>query len=86
MRVLGIMHRGVTSVAPETSVTALARTMRDMDIGALPVVQDDQILGIITDRDVAVRAVADGRDVMEVIATAKRPCGVNTRYSLGACM
>ena len=68
MKVLDIMHRGVASVAPETSVIALARTMRDMDIGALPVTQGEHILGIVTDRDVALRAVAAGGDLSAILA------------------
>src|SRR5262249_28454597 len=49
----------VTAAQPITDVAYL---MRQLDIGSLPVVQDGQLVGIITDRDIAIRVVADGLD------------------------
>jgi CBS domain-containing protein len=63
MKIRDIMHKGVASVAPETPLPALARKMRDMDIGALPVVEEGKVVGMVTDRDIAVRAVPEGADV-----------------------
>lgn len=60
MKVLDIM-RSVTWIAPDTSVALLSQKMRDMDVGALPVVEGDEIVGIVTDRDVLMRASANGR-------------------------
>ena len=68
MKIQDIMHKGVASVGPDTSLSQVASKMRDMDIGALPVIDAGQLVGIITDRDVTVRAVADGKDVSALAA------------------
>lgn len=62
------MHKGAASVAPTTALEQVARKMRDMDIGALPVVDRGDIVGIVTDRDVTVRAVAAGRNLADLSA------------------
>ena len=56
-----IMTRDVSSVTPTTTIEQIATLMRDCDIGALPVIEDDAIVGIITDRDIVVRGVAHDR-------------------------
>jgi CBS domain-containing protein len=56
------MTPGVRSVAPTDSLTDAAAGMRDEDVGSLPVVEGDRVVGIITDRDIVVRAVAEGAD------------------------
>jgi CBS domain-containing protein len=63
-----------TSVDPDTTVLDAARIMRQEDIGSLPVVQEDRVLGIITDRDIATRVVAEGKDpeTQKVAAVATR--------------
>jgi len=48
-----------------STLQAAAQMMRDEDIGDVIVIDDDQLCGIVTDRDIAVRAVADGRDPTE---------------------
>lgn len=55
-----VMTRDVTTVAPDTSLQEAAQLMRDLDIGALPVCDGKQLMGMLTDRDIAIRAVADG--------------------------
>jgi CBS domain-containing protein len=60
MRVKDIMTSNVVAISPEISVQTAAKLMKIHDIGMLPVKDDDQVLGIITDRDIAVRAVARG--------------------------
>jgi CBS domain-containing protein len=57
-----IMTREVRSVAPETFVAEAARAMATFDIGSLPVCEGGRVVGILTDRDVAVRVVARGLD------------------------
>jgi len=47
-------------IGPELSLTEVAQTMRDKGIGCVPVGADDRMVGMITDRDLACRAVADG--------------------------
>ena len=68
MKVKDAMHSGATWVQPSTSLTEIAKRMRDTDVGAIPVRADGQIVGIVTDRDIACRAVADGRDVSKLTA------------------
>lgn len=55
-----VMSRDVTSVAPEDSIRRAAELMDDLDIGALPVTEDGRLVGIVTDRDITVRATAAG--------------------------
>jgi CBS domain-containing protein len=55
------MTRDVQLVKPEQPISAAAKLMADLDIGALPVQENDRLVGMITDRDIAVRAVALGR-------------------------
>jgi CBS domain-containing protein len=63
MLVRHIMTEGVQCIRPETTIREAARRMRDLNVGALPVCGDnDRLSGIITDRDIAVRAVAEQRD------------------------
>jgi CBS domain-containing protein len=61
-KVRQIMTKEVTWVGPELSLQDAAKKMRDLDIGCLPVGKDDRLIGMITDRDIACRAVADGND------------------------
>ena len=62
MKVKDVMHRGVTWVDPAASIREVARKMRDDDIGSIPVGENDRLVGIVTDRDIICRGVADGAD------------------------
>jgi predicted transcriptional regulator len=68
MQVKDAMHPGVTWVGPETSIHELARKMRDEDIGAIPIGENDRLIGMVTDRDIALRSFTDGRDVQTLTA------------------
>jgi CBS domain-containing protein len=68
MKVREMMHKGVQWVAPDTPVATLARKMKQYDVGALPVGEDDRLIGMVTDRDIAVRAVADSKNVSKLTA------------------
>ena len=61
MKVSKFMTRDVQLVTPTQTIRDAARMMTDLDAGALPVQQDDRLVGMITDRDIAVRAVAQGK-------------------------
>jgi CBS domain-containing protein len=61
MNVREAMTTEVRLVRPEQSVRDAARLMAELDIGALPVQENDRLIGMITDRDIAVRAVGEGR-------------------------
>ena len=61
-KVRDAMTPGVRSVSPSDSLTDAAVAMRDEDVGSLPVVEGDRVVGIVTDRDIVVRAVAERAD------------------------
>jgi len=70
MQVKDVMHAGVDCVEAGTPVRDVARLMREDDIGAIPVSSSGELVGMITDRDVACRAVGDGLDLDELKASA----------------
>jgi CBS domain-containing protein len=57
-----IMTRGATIVGPDFPLATAARLMRDHDIGCLFVVEDERLVGVLTDRDILVRGVAEALD------------------------
>jgi CBS domain-containing protein len=57
-----VMTRTVEEVAPQASLAEAAQKMRTLDVGALPVCENDRLIGILTDRDITIRAVAEGCD------------------------
>jgi len=61
MLVCDAMTRDVEIVNPRQSIREAAHLMAQLDIGALPVADGDRLVGMITDRDIAVRAVGEGR-------------------------
>jgi len=61
MKVSKCMTRDVELVSPTQTIREAAQMMAELDAGALPVQQDDRLVGMITDRDIAVRAVAQGK-------------------------
>ena len=63
MRIQDVMTADVSFVRPDTPILEIARKMRDGDIGATPVVEDERLVGMVTDRDVVVRVIAEGGDV-----------------------
>jgi CBS domain-containing protein len=62
MLVKDVMESRLEVVAPNQSLVEAAKKMRDEDIGSLPVVEDAKLIGMITDRDIVIRCVADGAD------------------------
>ncbi|MFB0613923.1 CBS domain-containing protein [Aurantiacibacter poecillastricola] len=62
MRIDSIMTTDPVVVNPLTTCEGAARLMRNHEVGALPVVKDGKVRGIVTDRDLVVRGMADGRD------------------------
>lgn len=62
MKIRDLMTRDVELVHPDTLLRDAAKMMRDADTGFLPVGQDDRLVGTLTDRDITVRAVAEGHD------------------------
>lgn len=62
MQVREVMKKDVKVIQPDSVLSDAARQMRDDDIGVLPVCDSDRLVGMLTDRDIAIRAVADGKD------------------------
>jgi CBS domain-containing protein len=62
MEISQAMHQGVQWVEAGTPVSEVAKIMQKDDVGAVPVGRDDKLIGMITDRDLALRVVAAGRD------------------------
>ena len=62
MKVKEIMTRDIDVVSPETTLRDAAERMNSLDVGVLPVCENDRLVGMITDRDITVRATADGLD------------------------
>jgi CBS domain-containing protein len=60
MQLKEIMTTDVTVIAPEASLQEAAQQMQRLDIGVLPICDGDQLVGMLTDRDMTVRAVAEG--------------------------
>lgn len=61
MQVQDLMTHDVTTVSPDQTVQKAARLMAELDVGALPVGENDRLVGMITDRDIAVRGLAEGK-------------------------
>ncbi len=68
MKVKNAMHKGAEWVAPETPVAQVAKKMRELDVGSIPVGENDKLIGMVTDRDITCRAVANGRDLGKLTA------------------
>ena len=49
-------------VTPETTVSEAAQLMKNDDIGSLPILDGEQLAGMVTDRDIVIRAIAEGKD------------------------
>jgi CBS domain-containing protein len=61
MRVSECMTRDVRTATPGQSIRDVAKIMAEIDAGAMPVAENDRMIGMITDRDIAIRAVAQGK-------------------------
>jgi CBS domain-containing protein len=61
MKVSEVMTRDVKLVSPEQSICDAAKMMAECDAGALPVGEGDRLVGVVTDRDIAIRAVAEDK-------------------------
>jgi CBS domain-containing protein len=58
MKVKDVMHKGVDWVSPETPVSELAKLMCEHDIGAIPIGENDRLIGMVTDRDIVCKGLA----------------------------
>ena len=78
MRVSEAMTRDVRVANPGQSIREVAKIMAEIDAGVMPVGENDRLVGMITDRDIAIRAVAKGKGpdtpVREVMSTEVKYC------------
>ena len=68
MKVKSAMHHGVEWCAPDTPICDIAKIMKSEDIGSVPIGENDRLIGMVTDRDIACKAVADGADLQKTTA------------------
>ena len=68
MKVKDAMHRNATWVSAEMPLHEVAAKMRQQDIGATPVGENDRLVGMVTDRDIAIRSFDSGRDTSKLKA------------------
>src|SRR5215470_3285425 len=59
-QVAEVMTRGVRSLSPSDNLQSAAQAMDELNIGAIPVCENDRVIGVVTDRDITVRGVAQG--------------------------
>ena len=57
-----VMTQNPTSCDPSTTVVEASKAMASEDVGSVPVVKDGRLVGMVTDRDIVVRVLAEGRD------------------------
>ena len=69
-KVREIMTVDIKSAELDTTLEELASMMRDEDVGAIPVLEDGELIGIVTDRDIVVRCIAEGKNPADVAADA----------------
>ncbi|HEY2530190.1 MAG TPA: CBS domain-containing protein [Xanthobacteraceae bacterium] len=81
MKVKDAMHNGVDWVSPDTPVPELAKLMRDRDVGAIPIGENDRLVGIVTDRDIVCKGLAQDKfdarraTARDVMTTKIHCCG-----------
>lgn len=78
MKIGDIMTRSVRSIEPTENIVKLAHLMGELDVGAIPVIEHGKIVGIVTDRDIAIRAVAaglhNGTPVLRIMSRDVKSC------------
>ncbi len=76
MKVKQAMHKGAVWVDPGTPVSEIAKTMQKNDIGAIPVGENDRLIGMVTDRDIVCRGLSNGRDLAKLTARDVMTAGI----------
>lgn len=67
MKVSDVMTAQVVTATPETSVRKVAKMMSEIDSGVVPIVEEDRVIGMVTDRDLVLRVVAEGGDLEQPV-------------------
>ncbi len=69
MQVQDIMTKNPTCCAPKTTLQEVAKQMVENDCGEIPIVENNRLIGVITDRDICCRAVAEGKNPLDMTAS-----------------
>lgn len=89
MNVSEIMTKNVATCTPNSNLQEVARLMKQNDCGAVPIVDGNHVMGIITDRDIVIRAVAEGDNPLDMQAASCMTPDVRTiqeNSSLEECL
>ena len=73
MKIANVMSRDVQTIASDASLREAALLMKKIDAGALPVAEGDKLVGMITDRDIAIRGLAEGKGAEAKIRDVMNP-------------
>lgn len=76
-----VMTRNVKSISPEETVRRAAELMKELDVGAIPVVDGAKLVGMLTDRDITIRSTAAGQDPSKTRAGDVMSTDVRTCYA-----
>ena len=76
MKVKDMMHKGVECVSPDTAINLIAKKMRDLDVGAIPVAANGELVGMVTDRDITIRCVVGNETMSSIKAKDVMTSGV----------
>lgn len=68
MKVRDVMTSQVETVTPNCTIEEIARLMKSNDVGSIPVCEGKKVLGMITDRDIVIKVLADGKNLQSVSA------------------
>lgn len=68
MNIRDIMTTAITTAAPDTTLEEIATLMKRENVGVIPIIDDEELCGLLTDRDIVLRCVAEGRNPAETRA------------------
>jgi CBS domain-containing protein len=77
MKVKDVMHFGAEWIGPDTPITRIAQLMKQHDVGSLPVGENDKLIGMVTDRDLVCRGLANGGDISKLTARQVMTQGIH---------
>jgi len=78
MKVKDTMHKGAAWVSPDTSITEVAKLMREHDVGSIPIGDNDRLIGMVTDRDIVCKGLTrEGFDPRRTTARDVMTAGIH---------
>lgn len=80
MKLQDIMTPDVEVIDPKATLQEAAQKMKDLDVGSLPVCDGERLLGMVTDRDITIRAVASGKNPQQTAVSDAMSSGVTYCY------